>query len=278
MQLFENILSDNSLRLLATIVVVIILYLIRSLVNKIIIKKAEKLKQRYIGRQINNYVILSLTILAVIVFWFQWFQSIITLLSLAVAAIIIVSKELILNFIAHGVIITRGLFEAGDRIQIGERAGDVMETGPLFFTLSEIGNWASNDEPSGRVIKVPNSIVLTQPLSNYSRGLDLIWNEFSIQLTASSNWKKAKEIALTILNKHSYKLTSKDLKEVQAESEEVMFTKKDPSVKINLAEGKLVLTFRYLCKFHKRNSTQQMILEEILTEFEKEDEIKIYSL
>lgn len=278
MQFVENIFSDNFHRLLVTIVVVIIVYLIRSLINKIIIRKAERLKQRYIARQINNYVILTLTILLIIIFWFQWFQSIITLLSFAVAAVIIVSKELILNFIAHGVIITRGLFEAGDRIQIADKSGDVMDTGPLFFSISEIGNWASGDEPTGRVIKFPNSVVLTQSITNYSRGLNLIWNEFSIQLTANSDLQAAKDIAIRILDKFSHKFTKEDLKEIQSKSEEVMFTRTEPSVKVAIVDGKMVLTMRYPCKSHKRNSSQQAILEEVIKEFQKLDTVNIFSV
>ncbi|MDZ7764307.1 MAG: mechanosensitive ion channel family protein [Melioribacteraceae bacterium] len=278
MQNIENIFSYNLFRLLFTLVVVVILYLIRSLINKVIIKRAEKLKRRYIARQINNYVILTLTILLIIIFWFQWFQSIITLLSLAVAAVIIVSKELILNFIAHGVIIMRGLFEAGDRIQVADKSGDVMDTGPLFFSISEIGNWASGDEATGRVIKFPNSVVLTQPISNYSRGLNLIWNEFSLQLTANSDLQTAKEIALRVLEKYSHKFTKEDLKEIQRESEEVMFTRTEPSVKFFFADGKMNITMRYPCKFHKRNSTQQSILEEVISEYQKLDTVKIFSV
>lgn len=276
MEFIEKLLSDNSSRLIATIILVFVLYLLRSVINKGIVKKAENLKQRYIGRQLNNYIILAVSIIVVIVFWFQWFQSIITLLSLAVAAIIIVSKELILNFIAHGVIITRGLFEAGDRIQVGDKSGDVMDTGPLFFSISEIGNWTTLDEPTGRVIKFPNSIVLTQPISNYSRGLNLIWNEFSIQFSANSDIVKIREIVTPVLDKYSHKFTRQDLKKIQDESEEVMFTRTEPSIKFALEDGKLVVTFRYTCKCHKRSYTQQAIFEEILTEIKSAESVKLF--
>ena len=134
----QKLLDSNTVKIVFTVVLILLIYSIRTIINKMITKRTEKIKERYIARQINNYVVLLVVIFLVIVIWFEWFQSIFTFLSIAVAAIIIISKELLLNLVAHGVIISRELFEAGDRIQVGTYSGDVMETGPVFFTISEV--------------------------------------------------------------------------------------------------------------------------------------------
>jgi small-conductance mechanosensitive channel len=273
---FQSFVSGNLFKIVLTVIIIAFLYLIKALINKLIIKKKEKIKERYIARQINNYIVLLLVIILIIALWFEWFQSIFTFLSIAVAAFIIISKELLLNIVAHGVIITRELFEAGDRIQISNYAGDIMETGPVFFTISEIRGENEGDEATGRVIKVPNSLVLTNSVVNYSRGIGLIWNEIKFSFFPETNLDKVRSIALKIAEKNSYHFTKHDIKTLQNNSEEIMFTTTTPSTKINLNEGLLDLTIRYPCKFHKRNQTEQKIIQEFIVSVKNENDIKLY--
>ena len=47
------------------------------------------------------------------------------------------------------------LYTVGDRVQIGDIRGDVVDIGLLRTTLMEIGTWVSRDMYSGRVVRVP---------------------------------------------------------------------------------------------------------------------------
>lgn len=271
----EQIFQSSNVRIFYTVLAIVLLYLFRVVANIFINKRIERLKTKYILRQVINYIVLGLTIIIFIYLWYEKFQSILTVLSIAVAAFIVISKEFFLNLIANGVIITRGLFHAGDRIQVGQYSGDVMETGPMFFSLSEVGNWVNGDESTGRVIKIPNSLVLTQPVANYSRGLNLIWEELQFELKLNSNWEKAKSIALAATKLYSYQFSRKDISELQKNHEEVMFTNTDPSVYLSLKENKLILTVRFVCKFHKRRQISEQILQELLKKFTEEETIHL---
>jgi small-conductance mechanosensitive channel len=249
--------------------------MLRTLAMRIINKRIADIRNRYIWRQTISYIILALGILLVIRLWFEWFQSILTVLSLIAAALTIVAKELILNFLAYGIIIWRGLFTVGDRIQIGDHAGDVTEIGPSYFSLAEIGHWISTDEPTGRSVKVPNSTILTQPVANYARGMSLIWNEITISLTASSDWRQAKSLLITIGQKRGYTVTEEEQHALRTSTEEIMFTRTDPDVHCRIEEEKLTLTLRYLCKFHQRHTTEQQIWDDILDQFSSKDAITL---
>ncbi|MCF8240587.1 MAG: mechanosensitive ion channel family protein [Melioribacteraceae bacterium] len=271
----NHLIENNTVRFFVTLVLILLIYFVRSIVNRIINSKVEKLRKKYILRQIYNYIFLLISISFISILWMNFVESFFTLLSIAVAAFIIVSKELILNVVAHGVIITRGLFEAGDRIQIGQFAGDVMETGPVFFTISEIGNWIDGDEATGRSIKIPNSMVLTNAVANYSRGLYLIWEELDFDLSVESNFQKAKKIALDQAEEVAYKFSERDIKEISNNYEEMMFTSKDPSVNTRLHDGVLKLSVRFPCKLYKRRSSAQELFERIYNEFKNSDDIKL---
>jgi hypothetical protein len=55
----------------------------------------------------------------------------------------------------------------GDRIQVNTFTGDVVEIGYFDTTLWEFaGNYMTNDLPSGRLIRFPNSLIF-QDAGNY---------------------------------------------------------------------------------------------------------------
>jgi len=94
----------------------------------------------------------------------------------------------------------------GDRIQIGEHAGDVVDLRIFQFTLVEIENWVAADQRTGRVIHVPNGRVFNEVVANYSRGFEYIWNEVPVRVTFESDWEAAKAILQEIANRQATKL------------------------------------------------------------------------
>lgn len=83
------------------------------------------------------------------------------------------------NLFAWFYILIRTPYRVGDRIKIGGAGGDVIHVGFLDTTLWEFGGqYLSTDHPSGRIIKFPNSLVLSTPVYNYSWPLfPYLWNE-----------------------------------------------------------------------------------------------------
>ena len=73
----------------------------------------------------------------------------------------------------------RAPYRVGGRIRIGDAKGDVIDVSYLDTTLWEVGgDILSTDHPTGRVIKFPNSKVLSSTVYNYSWPLfPYIWNE-----------------------------------------------------------------------------------------------------
>src|ERR1700678_446849 len=53
------------------------------------------------------------------------------------------------------------LYVVGDRVQIGDTRGDVIDIGLLRTTLMEVGSWVGRDLYSGRIVRSANNTVLT---------------------------------------------------------------------------------------------------------------------
>lgn len=93
------------------------------------------------------------------------------------------------SFIGWAYIVMRAPFRVGDRIVIGGAKGDVIDVGYFDTTLWEFGGPnLSTDHPSGRIIRLPNSSVLSVPVYNYSWPLfPYIWDEVRFSVAYGSD-------------------------------------------------------------------------------------------
>ena len=113
------------------------------------------------------------------------------------------------SFLAFFVITFSKIYDLGDRIRIGNVKGDVRHIGLLHTTLEEVGEDEKlGGELTGRLLYVPNLIILDQPVLNYSKdystGLetipsDYMFDEVRIPITTDSNVEKASQLLESIL-------------------------------------------------------------------------------
>lgn len=191
------------------------------------------------------------------------------------AGIAIALKDPIVNLVGWAFIMIRKPFEVGDRIEIDNVAGDVIDVRIFQFTIMEIGNWVDADQSTGRMVHVPNGKVFTDVQANFSTGFNYIWNELGVLVTFESDWKKAKEILTKIINHNAENLTSEVQKKIKETSRKYMifYSVLTPTVYTSVKDIGVMLTMRYLCDVRKRRSTAQQIWEDILIEFAKHDDI-----
>lgn len=95
----------------------------------------------------------------------------------------------IVSLIGWVYIVIRSPFKVGDRIQVGSFTGDVVEISYLDTTLWEFaGDYLSNDLPSGRLIRFPNSLIFQDEVYNYSwNKFPYIWNEIPFHVAYESD-------------------------------------------------------------------------------------------
>ncbi|MBN2723535.1 MAG: mechanosensitive ion channel [Deltaproteobacteria bacterium] len=277
-EIIENLkqyITHTQGKIITTVIFLMVFWIMKLGIQRIINSRVENLRHRYIWRQVSSYIIYVLLLIALTVIWFRWFQSILTALTLVIGALTIVCKELILNVVANLVIVWRGLFDVGDRIQIGTETGDVMEIGPVFITVSEIGNWVKGDEPTGRIIKIPNAKVLTNSVANYTRAVSMVWNELTFEITSDSDKNEAKRIILEIAEKYSEKIDDENKKKITESGAEFMFKSFEPVCYTQIKDSKLTVLLRYPIKFHKRRESEMMIMETLYDTLKNSESVKL---
>jgi small-conductance mechanosensitive channel len=256
-------------KLLFTAVTIAVLWALHRIVLGLAYRGVTDPWARYRWRKVVTYIVLALGVLMVGRTWIPGMQTLATFFGLLSAGIAIALKDPIANLAAWAFIVWDRPFEVGDRIQIGNHAGDVIDLRLMQFTLNEIGNWVDADQSSGRIVHVPNGRVFTEPLANYDKGFKYIWNEVPVLITFASDWKKAKEILAQIAVWHAEHLTEQAEEELLSASRQYLinYRKLTPIVYTRVVDSGVQLTMRYLIEPRKRRGTEHAIWESILTEF-----------
>jgi small-conductance mechanosensitive channel len=154
-----------------------------------LIGRIEDAVYRYNLKRIQRLiVILILAVIAVNALFVDWQTAVV---SFGVISLILglALQTTLTSFIGWVYIMVRTPYRVGDRIKMGDATGDVIDVSYLDTTLWEFGgDYLSTDHPTGRVIKFPNSKVLSATVYNYSSPLfPYVWNEIKFNIAYESD-------------------------------------------------------------------------------------------
>ena len=263
--------------LLVSVLIVVILLFTRRILISLIAKNVKDPKTVYNSKRIIGYGYAFLLIILLGSVWITGFGSIGAYLGIASAGIAIALHESIANIAGWFFILWRKPFVIGDRIQIGDTKGDVIDLRLFQFSLVEIGNWVEAEQSTGRIIHIPTSQVMKERTANYHGGFNYIWNEIHVLVTFESNWKKTREI-LEKIAKEKIESSSRQA-EIQlrqaAERYMIHFSKLTPAVYMSARDSGVLFSIRYMINPRERRDSEQGLWEVILGEFEKHPDIEL---
>ena len=173
----------------------IVILLIAKFAEMVISKKSHTAAIRYNLVRLVRLICFFLIVLVFIsVLFVNWYTAAVSLglISLLLGFAL---QTPISSFIGWLYIVIRAPYHVGDRIQVNTFTGDVAEISYLDTTLLEFaGDYLTNDLPSGRLIRFPNSMVLQSQVYNYSwKKFPFIWNEIPFHIAYESDLKYVEE-------------------------------------------------------------------------------------
>jgi small-conductance mechanosensitive channel len=256
-------------KILISLAIIIVIWVLRYLILKLVWRQTEDARIRYQWKRSIGFIISMVAVVLISSVWISAFARFGAFLGLLSAGIAIALKDPLTNIAGWLFINTRKPFSVGDRIQIGENIGDVIDIRLFQFSLLEIGNWVQADQSTGRIIHLPNGKVFLQAQANYGKGFQYIWNEMPVLITFESNWELTKTILEKIINKHAEHLTKKVEKEIKEATKKYLMPHNQlfPVVYTSVKDSGVLLTIRYLCEYPKRRTSEHEIWEDILKEF-----------
>lgn len=156
--------ADQQVKAFKSLIVIAVIFLVRRAIVATINRRVEDAKTAYRWRKVTSYITWLILVLAVGGVWLREFGGITTFLGLVSAGLAIALREPVAALAGWLYIEIREPFRIGDRIQLGEFAGDVVDLRLFDFSIMEIGNWVHADQSTGRIIHIPNQMLFTKAL------------------------------------------------------------------------------------------------------------------
>src|ERR1700722_2211667 len=160
------------------------------------------------------------------------------------------------------------LYAVGDRVQIGDTRGDVIDIGLLRTTLMETGSWVSKDLYNGRIVRIPNNIVLKVPIFNYSQGFRFVWDEIKVLFTTATDCQLAREMLLRTAREAigEYLTEAESSWKVMSEYYRGAEPPLEPTVALVVSAGSLEFSVSYVVDYRKRTAMQDQLFTKIVQE------------
>lgn len=253
-----------------TLLILLVLWVARGIANRLVHRRFhEDTAKLYTWRKLVSYVTVGLGIILIGRLWLAGWTTVVTYFGILSAGLAIALQDLIVSLAGWIFIIWRRPFEVGDRIQIGDDMGDVIDVRLFAFSVLEVGGYGIEAEQStGRIIHIPNGFVFKEPIKNTHQGVPFIWNEVPIMITFESDWQKAKKILNNIILD-----LAPDVEEQMRDYRRragrfvISYNNLAPTLYTRIADSGVLITMRYLVEPRKRRGSEHQIHEAILRAF-----------
>jgi small-conductance mechanosensitive channel len=257
----------------------VIYFLLEVLFEELVTKRIKESKTRYSLRKVISVLSIATFALAFVSIWIVEAQSILIAFGLVGAGVAIALQDIFKNFIGGIMIFINGIYRVGDRIEINQKFGDVIDIGLFYTTLMETREWVAGDQVTGRLTIVPNGAVLAGTVQNYTRDFDFIWDEISIPITYDSDWNEANAKILDIVRKETKEIKENAEKTIVEIEGKYYFTKRslEPAIFLTLTDNWITFDIRYMAEVRHRRALHDKLSRMILAEIEKSEKIKIAS-
>lgn len=286
-QLWNNLISvlhqqfgfdlETFRHLILSFLVLLLFIGLQKLFNLYAKHRIDDANKRHMAVKTTHYLFALLAFIIIGTIWFGGSSGLAAYFGLLSAGLAIALQDPLVNIAGWIFIVIRKPLEVGDRVEVGEHAGDVIDIRLFQFSLMEIGNWVDADQSTGRIIHIPNGWVFKKTTANFSQGFNFIWNELPITVTFESDWEKAKEILTKIANRQSASYSKQAARQLKKTENKymILFKYLTPIVWTSVADCGVTLTVRYLCEPRNRRVSASKMWEEILKAISTADDIDL---
>lgn len=242
------------------------------LVSRYVVEHTVSKRRGHDALNLLRFVFVAVTIIGVLaVLTGQWVGL---LFSLGVVgfAVTFALQQPLFSLIGWFYIMVKRPYQVGDRIAIEESKGDVVKVDFFVTTLWEInGDLVTSNQPSGRIITLPNSVVLSSHVKNYTREeFPFVWNELSIQVAYETDMAFAQETMVDVADD----LIGKEMadriqtyRERLAETPVELEVRDGPTVNVIQKESWVELRLRYLVHPRRGQRVRNELYTRILERF-----------
>ena len=272
-----DVMPGWALQTLESLLILLFLLVGRRWACHVVDRRVEDSISRFRWRKTLTYLTAVLAIFLIGPLWMTGIRDIATYLGLLSAGVALALRDPLVNLAGWVFILSRHPFQVGDRIEVGDIEGDVIDVQMLSFSMLEVGNWVKAYQSTGRLVHIPNGWVFTRSLHNSSQGFRFIWDELSVYITFESDWLHAKALLSGIAERHTLQFSAEAERQMKEQSSTypISYHTLTPCVYTSVVPHGVCLSLRYLAPVRGRRALAEALWEDILHTVACEERITI---
>ena len=205
--------------------------------------------------------------------------SLATFAGFLTAGIAVALQSVILSVAAYFFLIGRYGIRVGDRIQIGDVTGDVVDIGLVRLHLMELDMSSGDARPTGRIVTFSNSVVF-QPTANLFKqlpGSNFAWRRITLTLAADVDYGLAqRRISDAVAKVYETYKADLDLQHRTLENSlAVQIGSTEPRTRLRLEESGLEIVVLYPVVLSRATQIDDLMTHALLQTIEAEPRLRL---
>lgn len=246
-------------------------------ISRVVLPRRYQKESLFLARRLGRYIVGLLVLLVFAFYLVEDLTLVATTLGLVSAAIVISVQDVFAAFFGWFAIMLGRKFTIGDRLEIEGVRGDVLDIQLLRTTLVEVNNWLGVDQPTGRVLFIPNNFIFKSTVFNFSHGHPYIWGKVDVTVTYGTPVAGAMALFTKVLEEE----TRDNFTEARAAAAEMerRYGVEDadyrPKIYTNIADSGVTISLLYVSHYRNFSSTRNRINRRLIAELETHKHIQL---
>jgi small-conductance mechanosensitive channel len=245
--------------------------------SRVLLPLAYRNESLFLARRLVRYLVAAVAILVVFGFVVGDLSGIVTMLGVVSAGLVISLQDVCTSIFGWFVIMAGGKLHIGDRLEIEGIRGDVIDIQLLRTTLVEVNGWLGLDQPTGRVILLPNNFVFKSKVFNFTHGHPYIWGKIDLTVTYSTPIAGALLLFQKVLEEETRDefAAARRAGALMQSMYGVEDANYHPRISTRIAESGVTLSLLYVTHYRHESATRNKINRRLVSELERHSHIRL---
>jgi small-conductance mechanosensitive channel len=190
----RDALKSLGVRIGILLVILGVVFAVAELWHRAVLKYVQDARRRYQLLLVRRIALWTLVVAIVGFAFASELSSIVTFAGLITAGVAVAMQSVLVSIVGYFFLIGKYGIRVGDRVQIGEVNGEIIEIGLVRMYLMELAGHGSFG-PTGRVVAFPNSVVfqVSSGLFKQIPGVNFGWHDITLGLPAGVDYASTKK-------------------------------------------------------------------------------------
>jgi small-conductance mechanosensitive channel len=273
-------LKDLLLRLLGLGLLLGIVLSLFEVWRRTIVRYVSDLGKRYQFLVMRRIAMVAVITLIIVLTFLNALGSLATFAGLMTAGVAVALQNVFLAIVGYFILIGKFGVRVGDRVQIGDMKGEVVEIGMLRLHALEIDAMEADPQPTGRLVALSNSVVF-QPSIGFIKqvpGSTLIWHEINFTVAPESDFRTVEQRTYSAVDR-AFKEYQGDIERLRSRMEKdlksVSITSLQPSVHFRVTPAGIEVHLRFPADQRRAAEIDDRFTRELVCALAAEPKLRI---